>query len=62
MRELEKKKRCIGSKEAIMVNTEIYIHLKRKYNKSLYVVFDITENSHDAKGITASDHIAVGAG
>ncbi len=35
-----------------MANTVIYNNLKKKYSKSRYVVFDVIENSHDAKGIT----------
>ncbi len=36
----------------VTANTVVYSNFK-KYSKSLYVGSDVTENSHDAKGITA---------
>ncbi len=40
-----------GAKETVTANTVVYSNFK-KYSKSLYVESDVTENSHDAKGIT----------
>lgn len=50
MREL-KQPQWNGTTEAVTANTVLYSNLKQ-YNMSLYVEFDVTENSNDAKGIT----------
>ena len=41
----------VPAREAVTSNTVVYSKFK-KYSKSLYVVLDVTENSHDAMGIT----------
>ncbi len=46
-----KQRRQNGNKEAITANTVVYSN-SIKHSKSLYVESDVTENSHDAKGIT----------